>query len=128
MDGQIRIDEIYIAKPIDSEDIKKFCVKFCKKENNNFVLISNNQLQEPMQELEDENNNKEYYSKNYFIQQFIKNKHFIYSKCSGLKNIEDLCDMNDDALIDLDYLILIEKTINDIFLQSKIEQKNNYKF
>lgn len=128
MDGQIKIEDIYIAKPINSEDIKKFCVKFCKKDNNNFVIISNSQMQEPLQELEDENNNKEFYSKDYFIQQFNKNKHFIYKNANGLKNIEDLCDMKDDALIDLDYLVLIEKAINDMFLQYKLQEKNKYEF
>ncbi len=113
------VKELFVATPLESEDINKFKLKFCKYEDNNVHIFDKNNKEEVIYTLQDVNNIDEYYTKHYYVRNFIENKERLFKDFMELFDVSEICNMKEDAKVDVDYIKLIEKTINEFYLDNK---------
>lgn len=114
-----KINEIFVASPLESDDINKFKIKFGKVANNKFSLFDKNINEDIIYTLQDVNDIDEYYTKHFFVRNFFENKERIFKDYMQLYDVKEICEMKQDAIVDIDYLKLIEKTINEFYCDNK---------
>lgn len=113
------IKDLFIATPLKSDDFYKYKFKFCIVDKNFIVIFSNNEKEEIIYTLKDVNNIDEYYSSHYYIRSFIENKERLFENFMELFDVNEIINMKEDTKVDVNYLKLIEKTINEFYLNNK---------
>lgn len=114
-----KIKDVFIASPLESEDINKFKIKFCLVKNGQIKIITSDENENVIYTLQDVNNIDEYYSKKYYVRNFWENKERIFKDYMQLYDVQEICKMSDEAELDFDYLTLIEKIVNEFYLENK---------
>ena len=113
------VKNIFVASPLESDDINKFKLRFCLVNDGKVKILRDSSEEEITYTLQDVNNIDEFYTKHYYVRNFIENKERIFKDFMELFDVSELCNLKEDAVVEKDYLKLIEKTINEFYLDSK---------
>lgn len=113
--GDIKIEELYVAIPLKPEDKQKFAIRFCIVNNKQIKIVTKEICENILFEMQDANNVNEYYSNSFYAQKFVENKEYLFKKYEGLFNVEELCSLKENVGVEVEYLRLIENTVNEIY-------------
>ena len=113
------VKDVFVASPIESDDINKYKLRFCLVHDDKVKILKDSSEEEVIYTLQDVNNIDEYYTKHYYVRNFIENKERIFNNFMEFFDVCELCNLKADAYVEKDYLKLIEKTINEFYLDNK---------
>lgn len=125
MSREIKLNDIFVATPLNSEDKFKYGFRFCLVKDKDVLVISQGKIEKTMYMMEDANNVPEYYTEKHYIQKFLENKEYLFKNYKVLVNAEELLSSDDNASIELEKLVLAEKAVNELYLKLLEEESED---
>lgn len=114
--NKIKVNDLYVATPIQLQDKEIYTMTFCLIKNGKVNFINKNLEEKCLFKLPDANNIDEYYTNNFYVQKYAENKEYLFKQYNSIENVKSLMKLNDDAEIEQNELKLIERAVNAVYL------------